>query len=337
MNSNSNSSNSNTTAQIIKSLVFYGEERMDAYMNDIIQQAYENDGNYDEKLKELQEWVATAKTDVEKSKETTKLIVAKSPFPAEWDDMVDDVIKQGVGIACVADIKVKENAPGWIVTDDGHRFVKYKCDLKYGKGKALVRMTFASRKFNQISIHVGDDYDYALIFQIKYDLPKCCLCGIQFVGFGNNPYPLKDEKHDCCNDCNTTKVIPARLRVVKIGQEGKRTTDEEFIKSLEALGDDIEIPVYVPKKVVKKVTDEDIAEQIQKSRKEAEQRAKLEAETERLKAEVKRLKEKKVEISDAKITITINVTKNGEDDEAKEIRRRAKQIKVKVKTKNGGK
>lgn len=42
---------------------------------------------------------------------------------------------------------------------------------------------------------------------------KCCLCGKEYEGYGNNAQPLKDGK--CCNKCNFTKVIPARL------QEGK--------------------------------------------------------------------------------------------------------------------
>lgn len=41
---------------------------------------------------------------------------------------------------------------------------------------------------------------------------KCCLCGKKLDGeFGNNPFPLK-EKGSCCNYCNTTKVIPARIK-----------------------------------------------------------------------------------------------------------------------------
>ena len=41
---------------------------------------------------------------------------------------------------------------------------------------------------------------------------KCCLCGIKFVGYGNNPYPVdKNPEHRCCDKCNFTKVIPARM------------------------------------------------------------------------------------------------------------------------------
>lgn len=39
---------------------------------------------------------------------------------------------------------------------------------------------------------------------------KCCLCGKNIEGFGNNPYPLKNEGK-CCDDCNWSLVIPARV------------------------------------------------------------------------------------------------------------------------------
>lgn len=43
-------------------------------------------------------------------------------------------------------------------------------------------------------------------------LLTCCLCGKEFIGWGNNPYPLAEGEDDrCCDECNYTKVIPARL------------------------------------------------------------------------------------------------------------------------------
>jgi hypothetical protein len=38
---------------------------------------------------------------------------------------------------------------------------------------------------------------------------KCCLCDEQAKGWGNNPQPLMGGK--CCDECNMTKVIPARM------------------------------------------------------------------------------------------------------------------------------
>ncbi len=45
----------------------------------------------------------------------------------------------------------------------------------------------------------------------------CCLCKEHSIGwgskgqYGNNPSPLQD-KGECCNNCNLSKVIPARLK-----------------------------------------------------------------------------------------------------------------------------
>lgn len=46
----------------------------------------------------------------------------------------------------------------------------------------------------------------------------CCLCGQMFVGWGNDPWPVlpeieldEDEDAVCCDECNFTRVIPARL------------------------------------------------------------------------------------------------------------------------------
>ena len=38
----------------------------------------------------------------------------------------------------------------------------------------------------------------------------CCICGKEFTGFGNNPWPVKEEG-ECCDDCNHDKVVPARI------------------------------------------------------------------------------------------------------------------------------
>jgi len=41
----------------------------------------------------------------------------------------------------------------------------------------------------------------------------CPLCGQVFRGMGNNPEPLAEFEERCCDDCNTSKVIPARLNI----------------------------------------------------------------------------------------------------------------------------
>lgn len=44
------------------------------------------------------------------------------------------------------------------------------------------------------------------------ELKECCLCGIKFSGWGNNPYPLgKKDTDECCDACNSMYVVPARI------------------------------------------------------------------------------------------------------------------------------
>lgn len=41
----------------------------------------------------------------------------------------------------------------------------------------------------------------------------CCICGKEFEGWGNNPYPVtKGENDRCCDICNARYVIPARVK-----------------------------------------------------------------------------------------------------------------------------
>ena len=42
-------------------------------------------------------------------------------------------------------------------------------------------------------------------------MKKCCICGKEIKGFGNNPYPLPlKRKGKCCDKCNNDFVIPIR-------------------------------------------------------------------------------------------------------------------------------
>ena len=41
----------------------------------------------------------------------------------------------------------------------------------------------------------------------------CCICGKKFKGYGNNPEPVKSEGR-CCNKCNDTIVIKARIEKI---------------------------------------------------------------------------------------------------------------------------
>lgn len=43
---------------------------------------------------------------------------------------------------------------------------------------------------------------------------KCCICGKRINGYGNNPAPVKDEGV-CCDRCNNTIVLAARIKACK--------------------------------------------------------------------------------------------------------------------------
>ena len=50
---------------------------------------------------------------------------------------------------------------------------------------------------------------------------KCCFCGKNVEGWGNNPAPVNNKDGArCCNACNANVVIPARI--ISIRKHGKR-------------------------------------------------------------------------------------------------------------------
>ena len=48
----------------------------------------------------------------------------------------------------------------------------------------------------------------------------CVICGKAFEGYGNNPIPVMPYGR-CCDECNTTYVIPTRLKEVQDVQTKK--------------------------------------------------------------------------------------------------------------------
>ena len=45
----------------------------------------------------------------------------------------------------------------------------------------------------------------------------CSICGEEYEGFGNNAQPVNDGR--CCDKCNFTVVIPARLKLLNEGKD----------------------------------------------------------------------------------------------------------------------
>lgn len=55
----------------------------------------------------------------------------------------------------------------------------------------------------------------------------CCLCHKLIVGYGNNPWPISTDPEDrCCDVCNYTKVIPARIAMLNVAKKNSRVLTE---------------------------------------------------------------------------------------------------------------
>ena len=59
---------------------------------------------------------------------------------------------------------------------------------------------------------------------------KCSICGNEISdNFGNNPWPVRINEEDrCCDRCNSTFIIPARLMLGRVEKENR----EEVIQKL---------------------------------------------------------------------------------------------------------
>lgn len=45
---------------------------------------------------------------------------------------------------------------------------------------------------------------------VEGKMRTCCICGEEFIGYGNNPSPVAEEGK-CCDSCNLHFVLPARI------------------------------------------------------------------------------------------------------------------------------
>lgn len=57
----------------------------------------------------------------------------------------------------------------------------------------------------------------------------CCICGKVFEGYGNDPWPVREEGK-CCIECNFETVIPARIKQLK---KAENEIEEEVIRCVE--------------------------------------------------------------------------------------------------------
>lgn len=65
------------------------------------------------------------------------------------------------------------------------------------------------------------------------ELKKCCVCGMEFNGYGNNPDPVyeKYSMEACCDSCNFRAVIPARIeeRATSLGNDPKLVREGDIL------------------------------------------------------------------------------------------------------------
>ena len=92
------------------------------------------------------------------------------------------------------------------------------------------------------------------------EMYDCVLCDKSFIGYGNNPAPLNtSDGAKCCDGCNMTKVIPARLDpffdTLQAVQKGMDKTNDHLQEARECAYD---IVTDLRRKQFKRWTDEQI-------------------------------------------------------------------------------
>ena len=53
-------------------------------------------------------------------------------------------------------------------------------------------------------------YSIKEMMRDKHNTQECYICGKEFAGYGNNPWPVMNDGR-CCDACNFESVLPARL------------------------------------------------------------------------------------------------------------------------------
>lgn len=71
---------------------------------------------------------------------------------------------------------------------------------------------------------------YESIVKESADGKPCVICGKSFTGWGNDPWPVKEEGY-CCDKCNMEVVLPARLALLAKSEQEKKAQSEEIKES----------------------------------------------------------------------------------------------------------
>lgn len=104
-----------------------------------------------------------------------------------------------------------------IVCNEEGRLIGLPYNCTIAGGCDFVGTIFFVGKFRDefCSIGVSKEWIRQIILHdsAAEDLPtgKCCICGCAYTGFGNTPWPVKEDG-ECYDACNEQYVIPARIR-----------------------------------------------------------------------------------------------------------------------------
>ena len=65
---------------------------------------------------------------------------------------------------------------------------------------------------------------------------KCCICGKEFEGWGNDPCPVvMDEDAKCCDKCDMEVVLPARIRKMRAERPKNETSRTELLRAMSTI------------------------------------------------------------------------------------------------------
>lgn len=94
-----------------------------------------------------------------------------------------------------------------------HEEDRAKLDIEHASD-AQIEKVYYDRITGGMSESLSDNPLDLSFDDITEDLDDvCCICGEPITGYGNNPYPVKEEGR-CCDACNIKFVIPARMTQV---------------------------------------------------------------------------------------------------------------------------
>lgn len=110
-------------------------------------------------------------------------------------------------------------------SDFSDEMIGCACNLLDSISDANAALLATMREADQES---GSDQDVLFNDPYSDEVFTCSICGKRFKGFGNNPAPVTNGENDrCCDVCNESIVIPARMKAA-VNQAMKQAgTDQE--------------------------------------------------------------------------------------------------------------